>query len=90
MGTCNYHHRFTINYSDYIAPLLGLLKNGNKRKWTPAMQIAFETLRQKFVNTIHLIQSDERLRYIIHTDVSSKAIGAVFMQKDSEGHVNIV
>jgi len=54
------------------------------------MQIAFETLREKFANTIHLIQPDERLPYIIHTDASSKAIGAVLMQKDSEGSVNIV
>ena len=28
LGTCNYHHRFIINYADYFAPLLGLLKKG--------------------------------------------------------------
>ena len=90
LGTCNYHHRFIINYADYVAPLLGLLKKGTKWKWTPEVQIAFETLREKFANTIHLIQPDERLPYIIHTDASSKAIGVVLMQKDSEGNVNIV
>ena len=90
LGTCNYHHRFIINYASYVAPLLGLLKKGNKWKWTSEMQIAFETLREKFANTIHLIQPDERLPYIIHTDASSKAIGAVLMQKDSEGNVSIV
>jgi len=37
-----------------------------------------------------LIQPDERLPYIIHTDASSKTIGADLMQKDSEGNVNIV
>jgi hypothetical protein len=37
-----------------------------------------------------LIQPDVRLPYIIHTNASSKAIGAVFMQKDSEGNVNTV
>ena len=21
LGTCNYHHRFIVNYADYIAPL---------------------------------------------------------------------
>jgi hypothetical protein len=26
LGTCNYHHRFIINYADYLAPLLPLLK----------------------------------------------------------------
>ena len=30
LGTCNYHHSFIINYADYVAPLLGLLKKGNK------------------------------------------------------------
>jgi hypothetical protein len=90
LGTCNYHHRFMINYAHYVAPLLGLLKKGTKWKWTPEMQLAFETMREKFANTIHLIEPDERLPYIIHMDISSKAIGAVLMQKDSEGNVSIV
>jgi len=84
LGTCNYHHRFIINYADYVALLLGLLKKGTKWKWTPEMQISFETLREKFADTIHLIQPDERSLYIIHTDASFKVIGAVLMQKDSE------
>jgi hypothetical protein len=37
-----------------------------------------------------LIQPDVRLPYIIHTDPSSKAIGLVLMQKDSEVNVNTV
>jgi ribonuclease HI len=69
---------------------LGLLKKGTKWKWTPEIQIAFETRRGKFANTIPLIQPDERLPYIIHKDASSKAIGAILMQRDSEGNVNIV
>jgi transposase InsO family protein len=90
LGTCNYHHRFIINYADYVAPLLGLLKKGTKWKWTPELQMAFETLREKFANTIHLIQPNETLPYIIHTDASSKAIGAVLKQTDEEGNINIV
>jgi hypothetical protein len=30
LGSCNYHHRFIINYADYVAPLLGLFKKGTK------------------------------------------------------------
>ena len=65
-----------------------MLKKGTKWKWTPEVQIAFETPREKFDNTIHLTHPDERLPYITHTD--AKEIGAVLMQKDSEGNVNIV
>ena len=90
LGTCNYHHRFIINYADHVAPLLGLLKKGTKWKWTAEMQLVFEKLREKFANTIHLVQPDERLPYIIYTDASARAIGAVLMQKDLEGNVNIV
>jgi 3-oxoacyl-ACP reductase-like protein len=67
-----------------------LLKKGTKWKWTPETQTAFETLRKKFANTIHLIQPDDQLPYIINTDASSKAIGAVLLQKNLEGNVNIV
>jgi hypothetical protein len=28
LGTCNFHHRFIVNYADYIAPLLPLMKKG--------------------------------------------------------------
>jgi hypothetical protein len=89
LGTCNYHHRFIINYANYVAPLLGLLKkelNGNGRLKCKLHSRHWEN----FASTIHLIQPDERLPYIIHTYASSKAVGAVLMQKDSEGKVNIV
>jgi hypothetical protein len=79
-----------IQYAGYVAPLLGLLKKGAKWKWTPELQVAFETLRDKFANTIHLIQPNERMPYLIHTDASSKAIGALLMQKDLGGKMNIV
>jgi hypothetical protein len=48
LGVCNYHHRFIINYADYVAPLLPLLKKGSKWKWTADLQKAFEVLRSKF------------------------------------------
>jgi hypothetical protein len=34
LGVCNFHHRFIINYASYVAPLLPLLKQGRKWKWT--------------------------------------------------------
>jgi len=47
------------------------------------------TLRGKFANTIHLVHPNEHLPYIINTDASAKALGAVLLQQDREGNTNI-
>jgi hypothetical protein len=39
LGTCKYHHRFIINYANYVAPLLELLKKGTKWRWTPEIHL---------------------------------------------------
>jgi hypothetical protein len=85
LGVCNFHHRFIINYASYVAPLLPLLKQGRKWKWTDELQIAFEILRSKFANSINLIHPDQSLPYAISTDASKRAVGAVLMQTDSNG-----
>jgi len=54
------------------------------------MQEAFVTLRDKFASTIQLVHPDENLLYIINTDASAKAIGAVLLQQVLEENTNIV
>jgi hypothetical protein len=54
------------------------------------MQRAFEELREKFAHSIYLVQPDDTQDYIINTHASVKAIGAVLMQKDKDGQINIV
>jgi hypothetical protein len=68
-----------VNYEDYVAPLLPLLKNGSKWHWSTESQKAFVKLREKFASSIHLVQPDETLPYIINTDASGRAIGGVLM-----------
>lgn len=54
------------------------------------MQRAFEEMGEKFAHSIYLVQPDNTQDYIINTDASVKAIGAVLMQKDKDGRINIV
>jgi hypothetical protein len=79
-----------VNYAEYTAPLLVLLRKGSKWKWDAEMQHAFEKLRNKFAQTIHLVQPNDDLPYIINTDASCKAIGAVLLQQDEDNNVKIV
>jgi hypothetical protein len=52
LDVCNYHHRFIVNYANYVAPLLPFLKKASKWKWTSEMQKAFEILRAKFADSV--------------------------------------
>jgi hypothetical protein len=90
LGVCNYHHRIVIDYAEYVAPLLVLLKKESKWKWTPDLDKAIEKLRSKFANSVHLLHQDESLPYTINTDASGKAIGAVLMQTNRQGETYLV
>jgi len=79
LGVCGFHQRFIINYASYVAPLLVILQKQSKWKWSTKMQSAFETLRERFAHSTHLMHPDNDLPYIIHTDASGKAIAAVLM-----------
>jgi hypothetical protein len=61
LGVCYYHHRFAMNYANYVAPLLPLLRKGNRWKWSTQTHQAFETFGSKFADSIHLIHADETL-----------------------------
>jgi hypothetical protein len=79
LGVCNFHQRFIVNYAEYVAPLLQLLHKNIPWRWSAEMQEAFITLRDKFAKTIHLVHPNENRPYIINTDDSMKAIGAVLL-----------
>jgi hypothetical protein len=90
LGTCNFHSRFIVGYANYIAPLLPMLKQGTKWKWTTELQAAFERLRASFASSIHLIHPHDELPYEIYTDASQLGISAVLMQKGEAGEKLIV
>jgi hypothetical protein len=90
LGVCNFHQQFIINYASYVEPLLVLLRKGNKWRWSPTLQTAFETLRDKFADSIHLVHPDIKKGYIINTDASGKAIGGVLLQEGDSGQYSIV
>jgi hypothetical protein len=89
LGTCGFHHKFIINYVDFLAPLSPTLKKGAKWKWTAHLQQAFEELRAQFANSIHLIHPNDELPYRIYTEASKFAIGALLMQNDANGRTYI-
>jgi hypothetical protein len=90
LGVCGFNQRFIINYASDVAPLLVLLQKQSKWRWSAKMQSAFETLREKFTHSIHLIHLDDNLPYTTHTDANGKAVAAVLMQIKEDDETRIV
>jgi hypothetical protein len=90
LGTCNFHHRFIVNYAEYTAPLVPLLKKGLRWKWTQDHEEAFLKLRNAFAASIHLAHPRNDLTYEIYTDASCYAISGILTQTDEKAQVSII
>jgi hypothetical protein len=90
LGTCNFHSRFNVGYANYVAPLLPLLRQGNKWEWTEEKQDDFLKLRQSFAHGVQLVHPHGDLGYAIFTDASELGISSVLTQKSNLGETLIL
>lgn len=82
IGLTSYYRRFVKNFSQIASPLYALTKKNAKFNWTPACQEAFDTLKQKVTSPPVIAFPDFSEPFILQTDASEKAIGAVLMNYD--------
>ena len=80
LGTANYYRRFIPDFGTVARPLNALLQKGKAFTWSVEAQKSFEILKKALVSSPVLALPDERLPYIVDTDASNYAIGAVLGQ----------
>ena len=89
LGLCNYYSGYIHMYADLAAPLQEKLKlpkeqtkAGSKAKvtWTPAELEAFKKLKCALAENLELQHLDTSKPFILRTDASDFAIGAVLEQ----------
>ncbi|GBN87953.1 Retrovirus-related Pol polyprotein from transposon 17.6 [Araneus ventricosus] len=79
----SWYRKFIPNFSDIARPLCNLTKKNIVWKWSEQEQQAFQTLKQRMVTPPVLRQVDPTKPFIIRTDASGYALGAVLLQGDS-------
>jgi hypothetical protein len=77
LGMVNFYHKFIPNLADVAAPLNILRKKGAKFVWQEAQQKAFDTLKMAIANPPVLRMADFSKTFILQTDASGVALGAV-------------
>ena len=82
LGLANYYLQFVKNYAEIASPLTELLKKTPDEKfaWNSSAQNSFEILKQKLISAPTLIIPDPNQPFIIHSDASKNAVGAVLSQ----------
>lgn len=81
---CSWYRRFIENFAKIVEPLTKLTRKNVKWVWGQEQEQAFETLKKKLTSTPILGQADESKPFILKTDASNYAIGAVLLQGERE------
>lgn len=82
LGMCNYYRRYIKDFAKKAKPLYNLCKRDQPFIWSDKCKDAFEDLKTKLISSPILIFPNFQNTFIITTDASNYAVGAVLSQGD--------
>jgi hypothetical protein len=82
LGLASYFRRFIPRFTEVASPLTKLLSKSVRFDWTMECQEAFDNLRKALTVSPLLKLADREHQFVISTDASNVAIGAVLEQYD--------
>lgn len=85
LGMCNYYRRYIKDYAKKAKPLYGLCKKDLPYIWSENCEQAFEDLKHALTSTKMLKFPDFGSTFIVTTDASEYAVGAVLSQGEIPG-----
>ncbi len=87
LGLAGYYRRFIKDFSKRAVPLHELTHTTDPRpyQWLPAHQAAFEDIKQALQDAPVLALPDPDRQYVVNTDASDFATGAVLQQDHGQG-----
>jgi hypothetical protein len=80
LGLASYYRKFIENFADIAYPLNQLLKRNVPFEWTSLCEESFTKLKEKLINLPILQFPNYSREFIVTTDASQNAIGAVLSQ----------
>jgi hypothetical protein len=85
LGLATFYQRYVKNFSTIASPLTELERKDVPFEWKEPQQQAFAALKHALCSTPVLKIADPKLPFVVHSDASGTAIGAVLSQEEN-GH----
>ncbi|CAG8495755.1 3549_t:CDS:2 [Cetraspora pellucida] len=90
LGLAGFYRRFIKDFAGLVASLYKLLKLGEDYEWKIEQQAAFDELKQRLTMSPVLAHPQDNKNYILYTDASHLALGAVLCQPENDGFERVV
>jgi transposase InsO family protein len=84
LGLVGYFRHFVVQFAELARPLYRLLKKEQEFSWGPEQVEAFQKLKLVMTQAPVLAYPDFRVPFILTTDASKEAVGAILTQKTSK------
>jgi len=90
LGLTGYYRKFIKDYANISSPLSNLTRKGIPFVWTEKCQQAFEILRDKLISKPILQYPDFSQQFVLYTDASDFALGAVLSQRNEKREESVI
>lgn len=90
LGFANFYRKFIRHFAKTVRPLTRLLRKDADFFWDQATATAFKRIKLAFAAPSFLAHADNSRPFIVETDASGHAIGAILSQEQTNGDVQPV
>lgn len=90
LGLASYYRRFIQNFSRIAKSLYDLTKQNRDFCWTEETQRSFDKLKESLTTPPIIKHPDFTSPFILHTDASDFAVGAVLAQNDDQKKEHVI
>lgn len=90
IALASYYRKFVKNFSSIVEPLNRLLKKNVPYVWSKDQQSSFERLKTCLTSPPILAYPDFGKPFIVYTDASTFALGAILSQKDENNKERVI
>ncbi|CAG8630691.1 15668_t:CDS:2 [Gigaspora rosea] len=90
LGLASYYRKFIPDFTRIAAPLNRLLKKNVRYQWTNTEQGSFDLLKLKLTQTPVLAYPNFNQPFILFTNASDAALGAILAQKNSNEQDRVI